>query len=236
MGNAARLRAMCSAPYVVVFDCESDSLFSTLPGVRQEDKISFMQFTVISAVTLPSHLIQERASVDNIMSNAKIYNWWRDVAEEGSNPITSLLSLFDHADAIVGFNCNGFDFPLIKRFYNFTSGKPSSDQRYVSHRSKTLDLMSRVKDATGLFLKLNDLLQGNGLQTKCAVGTEAVCMWERGDREALKAYCDMDVLLTARLALLENLSVNNAVTIDSSVYGLRAFLAAQGSTTSNHPC
>ena len=54
--------------YVVVFDCESDSLFSTLPGEFHEDKIRYMQFTVISALALPCKPIEAGAPIDDIMS------------------------------------------------------------------------------------------------------------------------------------------------------------------------
>ena len=217
--------------FVVVFDCESDSLFSTLPGETQSEKINYMQFTVVSAVTLPSELIKAGAPADEIMSHAVIHNWWRDVAEEGSNPLASLLELFDGADAIVGYNCNGFDFPLIQRFYGWSARtcvptlKPI--QRYIDHRTKTLDIMSRVKDATGSYIKLDDLLKRNGLASKSSNGKEAVGMWERGEREALKSYCDMDVLLTARLALLETVVVHDNAHIKSTGCGLKAFLFSQ---------
>lgn len=213
--------------YVMVFDCESDSLFSTLPGGFHEDKIRRMQFTVVSALALPCEPIEAGAPVDEIIARGVMYNWWRDVAEEGNNPIVSLLDLFDRADAIVGYNCNGFDFPLIRRFYRPTQSTPSPFQRYVDHRSKTLDIMSRVRDATGSYYKLDELLKRNGLSSKSSNGKEAVGMWERGDRDALKSYCDTDVLLTARLALHETLAVSDSVRIGNGGCGLRAFLASQ---------
>lgn len=216
--------------YVVVFDCESDSLFSMLPGAFQEDKIRYMQFTVVSAVVLPCELIEAGAPVDEIMSRGVMYHWWRDVAEDDNNPLVSLLALFDGADAIVGFNCNGFDFPLIRRFYRFTQSMQHPGQRYVGHRTKTLDIMSRVKDATGAYIKLDELLKQNGLSSKSSNGKDAVGMWERQEREALKCYCDTDVLLTARLALLETVAVSETVRITSAGCGLRAFLASQRTT------
>lgn len=216
--------------YVMIFDCESDSLFSMLPGAFQEDKMRYMQFTVVSALALPCEPIEAGAPIDEIMSRGVMYNWWRDVAEDGSNPLVSLLALFDGADAIVGYNCNGFDFPLIRRFYRPTQSTTQPVQRYVDHRTKTLDIMSRVRDATGSYMKLDELLKRNGLSCKSSNGKEAVDMWTRGDREALKSYCDTDVLLTARLALLETLTVSDTVRIGNTGCGLRAFLAAQRST------
>tara|TARA_B110001452_G_scaffold259855_1_gene256709 strand:+ start:6880 stop:7638 length:759 start_codon:yes stop_codon:yes gene_type:complete len=216
--------------YVVVFDCESDSLFSTLPGESHEDKIRYMQFTVVSALALPCELIEAGAPIDDIMSRGVVYNWWRDVAEDGNNPLVSLLALFDGAEAIVGYNCNGFDFPLIRRFYRPTQSTAHPVQRYVDHRTKTLDIMSRVKDATGSYMKLDELLKRNGLSSKSSNGKEAVGMWERGERDALKSYCDTDVMLTAKLALLETLAISNVVRIGGAGCGLRAFLASQSAT------
>jgi len=216
--------------YVIVFDCESDSLFSTLPGNFHEDKIRFMQFTVVSALALPCEPIEAGAPIDEIMSRGVMYNWWRDVAEDGNNPLVSLLALFDGAEAIVGYNCNGFDFPLIKRFYRPTQSTTKPVQRYVDHRTKTLDIMSRVRDATGYYMKLDDLLNRNGLSSKSSNGKEAVGMWERGERDELKNYCNTDVMLTARLALLETVAVSDTVRIGGAGCGLRAFLALQRAT------
>lgn len=210
--------------YVVVFDCESDSSFASLPGERHDDKMHHMQFTVICAMLLPCELIEKHAPIDEIMSKAVRRSWWRDVAEERRNPVVSLLEAFDGAEAIVGYNCLSFDFPLIRRFYQATEAHPNPMQRYVDHRSKTVDLMHRFKDATGAYLKLDEVLKRNGLSSKSSNGLEAIKMWQRGDRSSLQSYCETDVSLTAQLSLLESVVLHDNVRVKNACFGVRSAL------------
>jgi hypothetical protein len=184
-----------------------------------------MQFTVICAILLPCELIEKRAPVDQIMGKATRRTWWRDVAEDGSNPVVSLLELFDGAEAIVGYNCLSFDFPLIRRFYRPTEAHTNPVQRYVDHRSKTVDLMHRFKDATGSYFKLDEVLKRNGLRSKSSNGLEAISMWQRGDRDSLQSYCETDVTLTAQLSLLESVALHDNVRIKNACFGVRSALA-----------
>lgn len=211
--------------YVLVYDCESDSGFENLPGDHRADKIKFMQFTVICAIAMPVELIERKAPVDEVLAHSTVYSWWRDVSEQGSNPIVTLLNLFDDAELIVGFNCLDFDFPLIRRFYRPSELYGLPAQRYVNHRSKTLDIMARIRDATGTYYKLDELLKKNGLQTKSSNGKEAIRMWEEGRREELQAYCANDVVVTARLALLESIRIGDYLKVTSRVFGIRTELA-----------
>jgi len=215
-----------SQRYVVVFDCESDSSFNSLPGRFVAEKLQYMQFTVICAMKLSSVLIEARAPVDEIIAHASRHCWWRDVAEDGMNPIVSLLDLFDGAEAIVGYNCLGFDFPLIKRFYQATNEFPDPEQRYLDHRCKVVDVMARVRDATGNYYKLDDLLKTNALETKTGNGLQAITLWNEQKRCELKSYCDTDVTVTARIALLEFITVKSNAIVSNNVFGVRSALAA----------
>lgn len=217
--------------YVLVYDCESDSGFENLPGDHHEDKIKFMQFTVICAIAMPVDMIEQKAPADEILAHSTRHWWWRDVSEKGSNPIVSLLKLFDDAELIVGFNCLGFDFPLIRRFYRPSEEVLYPKQRYVDHRSKTLDIMARIRDATGNYYKLDELLKKNGLQTKSSNGKEAIRMWEEGRRDELKAYCAKDVVLTARLGLLESIRIEDHLKVTSRLFGIRNQLSQHTTPT-----
>mgnify|MGYP006138541455 CR=1 FL=1 len=191
---------------MVIFDCESDCGFSSVPGYTRDEKISsYMQFTCICATVIASKLVVRGASPDDIISQATKMVWWRDVAEKGCTPVDSLLELFDSADVIVGYNCLAFDFPLIRRFYK--SRKDTNYiQRYMDHRCKTLDVMARVRDISGVYYKLDNLLLENGMPTKISDGSNAVRMWDEGRRCELEEYCASDVELTARLALMETIN------------------------------
>lgn len=209
---------------VVVFDCESDSGFGDVFGRTRDEIIHrYMQFTCICALVIPTDVIQSHVSVDEIISRSKRMTWWRDVSKSNTvTPVDGLLDIFDRAEVIVGFNCLAFDFPLIQRFY-------TSQKRYLEHRCKCLDIMTRVRDVTCDYYKLDKLLKDNDLSTKIGDGSTAIKLWQEERRDELEAYCLCDVELTARLGLLDELRVREkhstkTLTITENVFGIRAAL------------
>ena len=156
--------------YCVVFDCESDCGFPrrVSPQEREIHIERYMQFTVVCALKIPSKMVLERSSHEDILRESKRFHYWRDGEKESTNynPVHHLLELFDGADVIVGFNCLGFDFPLLKRFYMMGKTSVAPSQRYMDHRSKCLDIMVRVRDATGMYTKLDNLLKTNSLRRR----------------------------------------------------------------------
>ncbi len=212
-------------PFVVVFDCESDCSLKTCPGGTKEEKLSrYMHFTVCCALTMPSDAILHKADADEIMHLSKRHHYWRDQAEPGTTPIDGMLALFDAADVIVGYNCFDFDFPLLRRFYRSVRAGETATQRYMNHRSKCFDIMAKVRDVTGCYFKLDDLLKLNNLSCKTSNGLKAIEMWESQQRTELKEYCEADVDLTARLALVDRISIDNLKNATCPTVGLRSDL------------
>jgi hypothetical protein len=209
--------------HVIVWDCESDSSFSSLPGSTHDDKLKYMQFTVVAAVVIPVGLILGNASPDDIIAHSTSHIWWRDAC---ACPINDLLDMFDSASLIVGYNCLAFDFPLVRRFYRPTSEYPNPQDRYLMHRSKTLDIMTRVRDATGKYFKLDRLLECNGIECKTGDGLQAISLWNMGKREELANYCVNDAKVTAKLALLTRVFVSNTSFVSEPCVGIAASLRA----------
>lgn len=209
---------------VVVWDAESDTGFSAVAGYTRDEKIgTLMQFTVICALEIPSEPILAGAPEEQVLAQSTRHTYWRDVADTapGSTPVDGLLALFDRAEVIVGYNVLSFDFPLIRRFY------AQDHRRYYRHRCKTLDVMQRVRDLTGTFCKLDVLLDLNSLPPKSGKGADAINLWNQGRRFELEEYCNMDVVLTARLALLHALYFSDYLSeIPNRVHGVRAALVA----------
>lgn len=215
---------MNTASYVAVFDCESDTGFGDVFGRARDEIIHrYMQFTCICALVVPTDVIKSHASADEIISQSTRMTWWRDVSESNTKtPIDGLLDIFDAAEIIVGFNCLAFDFPLIRRFY-------TSHERYLKHRCKCLDIMTRVRDVTDDYYKLDKLLRDNELSAKIGDGSTAIKLWQEERRDELQAYCLCDVELTARLGLLNELHIRDkhstkTLTIAENVFGIRAAL------------
>lgn len=222
--------APANEPFVVCWDAESDSAFLRLPGQTQEEKLAYMNFTCICAITVPTRLILARAPASEVLACSTQTTFWRDrVEEKGSrNPISGLLKLFDEADAIVGYNVFGFDFPLIAKFYRMGGGKCQS-HRMMRHRAKTVDLFARLRDVTSNYFKLDSLLKANGLASKSGNGLRAITLWEEGRRDELEAYCMDDVNLTLSLALLDELKLGiiPELSLDVNSIGLRAAIGTK---------
>lgn len=196
-------------PTVVVFDCESDGKPDRC-GDRAD--FSHVQCTVACALVL---------EVGQPLEDGQKITCWRDLAPTKCvNPFMPLFDAFDRADVIVGFNCYDFDFPLLWKHY----GK-KQQRRYQEHRLKTLDVFSRIRAATGTWPKLGDLLHINDMASKTGDGAEAVRLWQQGKRDQLQKYCEMDVVLTAKLAMLPRMRMG-ALTIPSSVYGIEPAVQA----------
>jgi len=222
-------------PYCVVFDCESDAGFAEgAHSAAERDSYirTQLQFTVVCALKLLSGMIASGETTDAIIGASTRLTYWRDQANPGESPVSGLLKLFDGAEVIVGYNCQQFDFPLLSRFYpwNAERARASPEQRYASHRCKCLDVMLRLRDVTGRFHKLDNVLKANKLAVKSGDGAQAVRLWEEQRRDELRDYCATDVEVTARLALADQLvgvCGNPGVRIPHAAYGIRAALAAQ---------
>jgi hypothetical protein len=188
-----------------------------------------MNFTVICAVCMPVDLILENAPNEVILAQSSSHTWWRDdadAADDGSNPVASLLELFDGASLIVGYNCLSFDFPLVRRFYRRSDTSRTPEDRYLSHRSKTFDIMTRVKDVSGNYYKLEALLELNGIQRKTGDGMRAIQLWTDNKRDELEKYCHNDVVVTARLALSPRIKINEVSCVSAPCVGLSHQLRA----------
>lgn len=206
---------------VVVFDAESDVSFARCVGDSRDDQLQHMQATVVCALVLDAALCVDPADAEAAVATATAHHWWRDDAAHGANPFAPLLALFDDAALIVAYNGLGFDFPLLRKHYGDGAAAAA---RHASHRLRCHDPMVRLRQIVDAMPKLDALLAANGLPGKSSDGLEAIRMWERGERERLRAYCADDVRLLARLALLPELRVPRVGTLSGAAIGLGAAL------------
>lgn len=212
-------------PYIVAWDSESDSLFRDHGGDRDLALRYHMQFTCICAASVALDDAElEGAALERAVTK---HTFWRD-DDASPNPVAGLLDLFDNAAAIVTYNGNGFDFPLIQRFYaaRDPEARARGVRRYYAHRAKHIDVFERVRGVTDRWFKLDALLRENGLECKSGDGREAVTLWEAGRRDDLEAYCAQDVMLTLRLALKHGIRAGG-VDIPAHVASARSFAEAR---------
>ncbi len=96
--------------------------------------------------------------------------------------------LFEAADAIVSFNGDHFDIPILNKYYH---GNLSN--------IKSIDLMLEVQKVLGRRIKLDTLAEATLGKKKSGNGLEAVTWWRNGEVEKVMKYCLDDVRVTREL-------------------------------------
>lgn len=102
--------------------------------------------------------------------------------------LDTLWPLFEHADALVGYNSNHFDIPLLNKYY------PGDLLQKTS-----IDLLEAIKHSLGRRLRMDSIAQATLKTKKSADGLQAVTWWREGKIEEIKKYCRKDVEITKRL-------------------------------------
>jgi DEAD/DEAH box helicase domain-containing protein len=100
----------------------------------------------------------------------------------------NLWPVIERADALIGFNSDHFDIPLLNKYY-------PGDLTAI----KSIDIMKSVKDSLGRRLSLNNLAQATLGRGKIADGLQASQWWKIGEIEKIRKYCIEDVRLTKEL-------------------------------------
>jgi DEAD/DEAH box helicase domain-containing protein len=96
--------------------------------------------------------------------------------------------LFEQADAIVTFNGDHFDIPILDKYYHGDLSK-----------IKSIDLMLAVQKVLGRRIKLDTLAEVTLGKKKSGNGLDAVTWWRNGEVEKVIKYCLDDVRVTREL-------------------------------------
>ncbi len=102
--------------------------------------------------------------------------------------LPQLWPLLERADALVGYNSDAFDIPLLNRYY-------PGDLTKI----KSIDLMVEVQKVLGRRLRLQSLAEATLGIGKSADGLKAVEWWQQGLVEKVREYCLQDVKVTRDL-------------------------------------
>ncbi len=92
------------------------------------------------------------------------------------------------ADALVGYNSNHFDIPLLNKYY-------PGDLTQI----KSIDLLEDIKKSLGRRLRLDSVAQATLDSKKSADGLQAVRWWREGKVDEIKKYCEQDVKVTKEI-------------------------------------
>lgn len=102
--------------------------------------------------------------------------------------LSTLWPLFENADALVGYNSNYFDIPLLNKYY------PGDLTKIPS-----IDLLEAIKESIGRRVRLDAIAEATLGKKKTANGLQAVTWWKQGEIEKIKKYCQMDVQVTKEI-------------------------------------
>lgn len=99
--------------------------------------------------------------------------------------IDKLWPIIEQADALVGYNSEHFDIPLLNKYY-------PGDLTQI----KSIDLLVHIKNSLGRRLRLGSVAEATVGAKKSADGLQAVRWWREGNIKDIKKYCEQDVKVT----------------------------------------
>lgn len=102
--------------------------------------------------------------------------------------LSQVWPLLEHADALVGYNSNHFDIPLLNKYY-------PGDLTTI----KSIDLLEDIKASLGRRLRLDSIAEATVGAKKSAHGLQAVRWWKEGKIAEIKKYCEQDVRVTKKI-------------------------------------
>jgi DEAD/DEAH box helicase domain-containing protein len=102
--------------------------------------------------------------------------------------LQSIWPLLEKADALVGYNSNHFDIPLLNKYY-------PGDLTQI----KSIDLLEEIRKSLGRRLRLDSVAEATVGAKKSGHGLQAVRWWREGKIDEIKKYCEQDVKVTKKV-------------------------------------
>lgn len=102
--------------------------------------------------------------------------------------LPKLWPILERADALVGFNSDSFDIPLLNRYY-------PGDLTAI----RSIDLLVEVQKVLGRRIRLQSIAEATLKASKSGDGLKAMDWWREGKYDLVRKYCMEDVRLTRAL-------------------------------------
>lgn len=102
--------------------------------------------------------------------------------------LAELWPIIERADALVGYNSDHFDIPLLNKYY-------PGDLTQI----KSIDILASIKDSLGRRLRLDSVAHATIGSKKSADGLQAVRWWREGKVKEIMKYCEQDVKVTKKV-------------------------------------
>ena len=101
-----------------------------------------------------------------------------------------IWSIVEQSDALVGYNSNYFDIPLLNKYY-------PGDLTQI----KSIDILEKIKMSLGRRVRLDSVAKATLGIGKISDGLQAVRWWREGKVDEIKKYCQKDVEVTKDIFL-----------------------------------
>lgn len=102
--------------------------------------------------------------------------------------LETVWPILERADALVGYNSNHFDIPLLNKYY-------PGDLTQI----KSIDLLEYIRESLGRRIRLDDVAKATIGAKKSADGLQAVRWWREGKIKEIMKYCEQDVKVTKKV-------------------------------------
>ena len=149
-----------------------------------------MRYIVFDLET--QNIFQDVGSSDPASLDISVATLYDSVTEKYTtvtiDEIDTLWPIIEKADALVGYNSNHFDVPLLNKYY-------PGDLTQI----KSIDLLESIKESLGRRLRLDSVAQATIGAKKSADGLQAVRWWREGNIKDIKKYCEQDVKVTKEI-------------------------------------
>jgi hypothetical protein len=183
---------------IAVFDVETDKLLCANKGGSGSTGHEDLKITVACGASLREalpELVQRTSGGALLLSSQSeqsprkhvrtFYGDPVDALELGGETMEDMGRMLDEADVVVAYNGRSFDIRVLRNHFE----QASVDQ----WEQKLVDPFEAMKDYTGSWVKLDELLDANGLPRKSADGVSAVLWWSEGRKREVAEYCKDDV-------------------------------------------
>jgi len=112
--------------------------------------------------------------------------------------LSKLWPMIESTDALIGYNSDYFDIPLLNKYYHGDL-----------INKKSIDLMKTIQNSLGRRIGLDAVIQATLGLKKTAHGSQAMEWWKQGEIQKVIDYCIQDVKVTR--SLYEHMRDNNFV-------------------------
>ncbi len=102
--------------------------------------------------------------------------------------LSTVWPILEKADALVGYNSNHFDIPLLNKYY-------PGDLTHI----KSIDILEEIRKSLGRRLRLDSVAEATVGAKKSGHGLQAVRWWREGKIDEIKKYCEQDVKITKKV-------------------------------------